>query len=315
MREKTRNTILRLAVHLLLAAFLANAANKFFVADLDYELANGFYAKIFEGVGDAPDQYRILPLGPLKLLCDYLPFNHAVLVYNLFFSFLVFELFWLIMGGLSRSKKFTFNALFGLFYIFAQYSGWRPDTMGLMLVSALLALPGIFLTGENPNFKSVSRSLAISLLLIGLAFSRADIALFFAVLFAIYQTKSWALRLLWVGIPLATQFVLQEFLFPEAEYYSEKIMLWANLSGYYFARHPASYLFLALILAFWKPIGRFLRSTWSHRWFYLLLLGYLGLVLVIGRLNEYRLYLPFVPIFLVIWRDKELSHGTTTDSI
>ena len=75
MQEKTKHILLRIAVHILLAAFLANAANKFFVADLDYEFANGFYEKIFVGLGDAPDQYRILPLGPLKLLCGYLPFE------------------------------------------------------------------------------------------------------------------------------------------------------------------------------------------------------------------------------------------------
>ncbi|MEM7039731.1 MAG: hypothetical protein AAF570_22345, partial [Bacteroidota bacterium] len=68
---------IRLLFHALLAFFLANAANKFFVVDLEYEMENGFYARIFNFQGDAPDQYRILPLLPLKLLCDQLPFNHA----------------------------------------------------------------------------------------------------------------------------------------------------------------------------------------------------------------------------------------------
>ena len=315
MQDKTKHILLRIAVHILLAAFLANAANKFFVADLDYEFANGFYEKIFVGLGDAPDQYRILPLGPLKLLCGFLPFNHAVLAYNLLFSYLVFELLWVVMGGFSRGRKFAVNVLFAGAYIYAQYSGWRPDTMGLMLVASLLALPGLFRSKGDTDFKSVPRILAITLLLIGLAFSRADTALFFAALYAIYQTRSWPLRLLWLAIPVATQVLLQEVLFPEAEYYSDKIMLWANLSGYYFARHPASYLLLALVLAFWGRIGRFLRATWHYRWYYALVLGYLGLVLVIGRLNEYRLYLPFLPIFLVIWRDNARAHGTETDTV
>lgn len=315
MQEKTRHSLVRLSVHVLLAAFLANAANKFFVADLDYEFANGFYAKIFVGLGDAPDQYRILPLAPLKLLCNWLPFNHAVLLYNLLFSFLAFELFWRTMGGLPPAKKYAFNLLLALSYIFLQYSGWRPDTMGLLVVCGMLAFPGLCIPVGQPLPRSILRDTAITLLLISLAFSRSDVALLIGAFYAIYQTKSWPLRLLWLALPIAIQYCLQTYLFPDAEYYSDRIMLGANLSGYYFARHPGSYLLLALAIVYRRAILRFIRETWAYRWYYLLLLGYLGLVLVVGRINEYRLYLPFVPILLVIWRENSNANGTEADPV
>lgn len=292
---RNKDLILRLAFHLLLAIFLANAANKFFIADLDFELENGFYARIFNFLGDAPDQYRILPLLPLKLLCSYIPFNHAVLLYNLFFAFLVFEMFWWLKGAAAQRDKMLFNLIFAGIYIYTQYTGWRPDTMGLMAAAcgAMIAAKA-FPIGPIRNFM-----LLLSILI--LSFSRADIALIFAIYLAFYELKSWPLRGLLILSPIAVQALLQFALFPDAQYYSETIMLMDNLSGYYFFRNPATYLIFAALIALWKPISTFFSSTFAkYRYFYLLMGAYLLLVLVIGRVNEYRLYLPFVPIFLVI---------------
>lgn len=349
MDKRSQQILVRIVVHGLLAVFLANAANKFFVVDLDYELEHHFYGRIFEGVGDAPDQYRILPLLPLKFLTQHLSFNYSVLIYNTVLGFLVFELFWWIMGGVSRNHKLAFNVLFAGAYIYTQYTGWRPDTMGLVFLCALLASPFLVSTGSTrvrsgapdnsmqskggqpsqdqnttipqtasspmPAINPVIRAIGITLLLTAIAFSRADIAMVFALWLAIYQTRNGALILLWLAIPPATQFLLQEIIYPDASYYSDKIMLLDNLRGYYLLRHPATYLILALLIAFWRPILGFFRRSWDQKWFYLLCLGYLGLVLVVGRLNEYRLYLPFVPIFLVIWREYISKHGTTTDPV
>lgn len=313
MSKQSQQILLRLVVHGLLAVFLANAANKFFVVDLDYELEHHFYGRIFIGVGDAPDQYRILPLLPLKLLVQQVTFNYAVLIYNTVLGFMVFELFWWIMGGIHRNKKFTFNALFAAAYIYTQYTGWRPDTMGLVFLCALAVSP--FLVNGSKGQASILQSIGITVLLAAISFSRADIGMVFALWFVIYQSQNWAFILLWVMIPPLAQFTLQEIIYPDAEYYSDKVMLLDNLKGYYLLRHPATYLIVALGLAFWRPIRDFFRQTWNQKWFYLLCLGYLGLVLVVGRINEYRLYLPFVPIFLVIWRDNDSTHATKTDPI
>lgn len=296
-----RSTILRILIHLLLAAFLANAANKFFVGDLEYEAEHQFYARIFDSQGDAPDQYRILPLLPLKALTSRLSFNYSVLIYNIFFGFLALELFSFLMRGWSESRKYSFVALFSILYIYCQYTGWRPDTMGLMVaVAGTLALAEGMKTGPIRHLALLGGIALIS-------FCRADIALAYAVIFAFYYTENWIWRGAMVLVPIAAQLLLQSVLFPDAEYYSEKFMLWDNLRLYYLLRHPATYLILAVLIAWRKPIFTFLRSSLKKYWgAYIIFGGYLLLVLFIGRLNEYRLYLPFVPFFLVMARDLQL---------
>lgn len=312
MTHSQRQIWVRLIFHGLLAVFIANAANKFFTADLDYEISNGFYERIYEGEGDAPDQYRILPLLPLKYLTKALPFNHAVLVYNAALGLLVLELFWWIMGGIEPKKKYTFQVLFGLCYIYAQFSGWRPDTLGLLLLASLLVLPSLW-PSSNDSF---GKNLLTTFLLIALSFARSDIALVYAVFLSLYGSSNWLWRVPWLTIPIGVQAMLQLVIFPEATYYSKKIMLLDNLSGFYLLRHPATYLIAATLLVFWQPLRAFVRKSWRFRWLYLTLLAYLGLVLVIGRINEWRLYLPFVPILLAIWRETQsLEHGEDSGTV
>lgn len=297
---------IRWIIHLLLAIFLANAANKFFVGDLEYELNNGFYARIFAFVGDAPDQYRILPLLPLKAFATRLSFNYSVLLYNCIFAFLVFEASWAIMGKIRSSIKYAVIFLFALLYIYCQYTGWRPDTMGLMTVVSALVLVADRLSA------GALRSVMLVVLVMALTFSRAEIALIFAIYLAIYQVKAWPLRIVLLLLPLAGQLALQGLIFPEAAYYSKKMMLWDNLRLYYILRHPATYLFAAAGLAFWQPIWQFVRETFrAYRYIWLLLGAYLVLVLVVGRLNEFRLYLPFFPLFL--WMACNLKTHTSNE--
>lgn len=302
----------RVIIHGLLAVFLANAANKFFVADLEYELEHGFYKAIFNFVGDAPDQYRVLPLIPLDWLCDFLPFNHAVLVYNFIFTFVVLELFLFILRPMAQKKIFAVALLFVLGYNLCQFSGWRPDTMGLLFFATLLVLP-LKLAGNL-----LSRPAAQSLLtlgLIGLAFCRADVAMVYAFFLAIYQNSHWTVRMIWLMLPVGVQILLQFVLFPDATYYSKTVMVMDNLSGYYLLRHPATYLIVAVVLLWGKQIKEFIQASWKYKWFYFALVGYLGLVFVIGRLNEYRLYLPFLPLFFFIWNEKYLHEKASLDTI
>ena len=188
-------------------------------------------------------------------------------------------------------------------YIYCQYTGWRPDTIGLMLVSTFC----VWVTQkvENPAAKN-------GLLLLGitaLGFSRADIALIFALYFAIYHLQSWPLRILIVAIPLAAQAALQFVIYPDAEYYTKPFMLLDNLRMYYLLRNPATYLIVAVLIGFWPSISTYLRKTFrKYFYFYVLLVMYLLLVLFIGRINEYRLYLPFVPIFLMLWNDLAIKN-------
>jgi hypothetical protein len=293
-----RSILLRLAAHGLLACFLANAANKFFVVDLDFEAVQGFYARIFAFAGDAPDQYRILPLLPLKLLCAHMPFNTAVLLYNLAFGWLGLELLWAVQPKAGEGRRTAVSVLFAGAYIYTQYTGWRPDTMGLFCLAALTVWVAWHVRDR------LLREGALVLLVLALAFARADVALAFAAVLAAYHVRSMSLRLLLPVLPVAVQVLLQWVLFPEAAYYSKTVMLWDNLGGYYLLRNPATYLILALLLLYGRPLWAFTRQLWER---YPIvcgaLLAYLGLVLVIGRLNEYRLYLPFLPLLLAYWNE------------
>lgn len=302
--------IRRLLVHILLAVFLANAANKFFVPDLEYEAIHHFYARIFAFQGDAPDQYRILPLLPLKVLCTALPFNSAVLIYNTVAAFLVFELLWLLMRGISDSRKYATNLILSATYIYFQYTGWRPDTLGLLLICTLTVLAADRI--RDPLLRDGSLLLGT----LAIAFSRADIALAFAAYFALYKVRSLPIRLLLPGLPVFIQLVLQTWVFPDAQYYTQTIMLWDNLSAYYIIRHPATYLIIALLILYARPLAAYALWIWKrYPGFCFIVLGYLGLILVVGRLNEYRLYLPFLPLLLTFWSERTRLHEKETRTL
>lgn len=287
----------RLAYHTLLAAFLANAANRFFIPDLDYELEHRFYQRIFEGVGDAPDQYRILPLlvldacwRLLKAIRPGTPWNHAVLLFNGLFGFMVLEGFYRLATFWTAYQRLLFNLLFAAAYIYTQYTGWRPDTLGLELACILC----VWLWQNAPGRPYWSLP-AIT----ALALCRADVALVFALFQAIYLERARWLKTVLVAIPVVTQYVLQTFLFPNARYYTQPFMLFDNLGGYYLAYNPATWGILAAVWLFWDAIRAFARQVRSnYPWLPWLLAGYTGLVLIVGRLNEYRLYLPFIPLLV-----------------
>lgn len=294
--------LLRLCCHALLAVLLAQAANKFFVVDLDYELTHGFYARIFDFRGDAPDQYRILPLLPLKWLCDWLPFNHAVLLYNGLLGLLALELQWRLGSRLSLAWRWGLSFGLAVLYIFLQYTGWRPDTMGLLVLAQGAAL------GLRDIRDSSLRYVFWGFMVTALSFSRADIALIFALFGTFYRKMSYAA---WIPVPILVQLLLKWVIFPDAAYYTDVLMLRDNLRLYYLFRNPATFLIAGALVAFWRPISSFLRDTFRKNiYFYLLVIGYLGMVMVIGRVNEYRLYLPFIPLLQLITHARKPGSGT-----
>lgn len=293
-----REDIRRIMIHLLLAAFVANAANKFFVPDLEYEAAHSFYARIFAFQGDAPDQYRILPLLPVKLLCYWMPFNTAVLIYNFICTFLCFSIFGRLLRGVEAAKAWGFQFVFAGAYIYTQYTGWRPDTMGLVLIAAALAWWNVSVKEDR------LRQAGLLAGILALAFSRSDFALAIALFHAVYHVKSWPLRLALVAIPLSAQLLLQWVLFPQAHYYTQTVMIFDNLSGYYLLRNPATYILLASVLAFWPAISKgFAWLRVHYPYFLLIFAAYFVLVLWVGRVNEFRIFLPFCPTLLVLWRE------------
>lgn len=307
-----KSTILRILIHGLLAVFLANAANKFFVADLEYEALNGFYDKIFAFEGQAPDQYRILPLLGIKSLIQLggLSFNYAVLLFNAGISFLLFELLWMLSPGKEPRKKYLLSFFYALVYTYLQYTGWRPDTQGLVLLCALLSV-WVWKWGNKDGSWMIT-----CLLLALLAFSRAEIALIFALFIAWTYTKNWAIRVLFVAIPVAVQLLLQVVIFSEALYYTKALMITDNLSLYYFLRNPATYALIAAVLIWFPEIKNEAKRLWKdYPLFILLCIGYLALVFVVGRINEYRLYLPFVPLYMLTLHRGSSGNGEKISGI
>jgi hypothetical protein len=301
--DVTRDKIqigIRLVGNALLAIFIAHAANKFFVLDLAFELEHSFYGRILQFQGDAPDQYRIFPLLPLKYLCAWMPFNTAVLLYNMVFGMVALELLWRLSRGLAENLRWGLGFGLAISYIFLQYTGWRPDTMGLLVLCMVAAL--LLRDLRDASLRMLLYGVSIVLI----SFSRTDIALIYALFGTFYRKRSYAL---FIPIPIIVQIMLQEWIFPNAQYYSKVFMLRDNLSLYYLSRHPGTYLLAATILVFWKPIFAFVKGTFRKNvYFYLLVMGYGLLVLVIGRLNEYRLYLPFLPLLLLIAHGRKSNH-------
>lgn len=291
----SREAFSRIFFHVLAAAFAAIAANKFFILNLEAEAADPFYQRIIEFRGEAPDQYRILPLLGLKLLRLQFPFHHSVMILNGVTAFVVLECLWVLLGSRSWQQKTTFNLLFCTLFIYTQYTGWRPDTM------ALLALCCVLVVWMKEGKAGGLREGGFLLGLVALSFSRADVALAYAVFFGAVSLGNWPLRLLAFVIPIGIQALLQLVLFPDAPYYTHFFMLKDNLSGYYLVMNPATWLLAALLVARGGEIISFIKeSIRKNPYFYLVFTMYAALVLVTGRLNEYRLYLPFVPLFLLL---------------
>ena len=306
-------TFKRLLFHLLLAVFVANAANKFFIGDLEYEEEHQFYERIFNFEGDAPDQYRILPLLAIKglraigrLAVPDFAFHHAVLIFNFICAFLLFELSFRILTHLSRRRRFQVHLLFAILYIYTQYTGWRPDTLGLLLLCQLyvFGVLGMERAGKPNSFLYALFHLFAILLI---SFSRSDIAAIYALFAACYFLKSNFLRFCIISLPFVVQALLQFYWFADAQYYTKSVMLLDNLKGYYILRNPASWLIAAIVLLYFKSIVELLRNVYARFPVFVgLALLYVLLVFVLGRLNEYRLYLPFLPLIVYIsahWKD------------
>ncbi|MEL6862845.1 MAG: hypothetical protein AAFP19_00435 [Bacteroidota bacterium] len=295
----------RFLIHMILAIFIANAANKFFIGDLEYEKEHQFYGRILEFRGDAPDQYRIIPLlgikvvwEGLKLVKAHVPFSNALLVFNFFCAFGLLEFFYQLMGHHRVRIRILFNLLFASLYIYTQYTGWRPDTLGLLFLCTAYCM---YFPFARPGWRSAILQI---LGILVLSFSRSDMALIYGCFVAFYFEQRVWLKVCLVALPIISQLLLQFIIFPEATYYTTPIMILDNLKLYYLVQNPASWLILAFLLIFYNRISRYMkRHIYDYPFFYLLVGAYFGLVFIMGRVNEYRLYLPFIPLFMVIDRE------------
>tara|TARA_B110000444_G_C18572254_1_gene469934 strand:- start:232 stop:606 length:375 start_codon:yes stop_codon:yes gene_type:complete len=111
-----------------------------------------------------------------------------------------------------------------------------------------------------------------------------------------------------VGIPIIVQLLLSNTIYPGAKYYSELIMVTDNLSLLYFINNPTTYLLAALAIFYWERIRELVTHLHAENRFVLIIIaGYILTVFVIGRPNEYRLFLPLLPVILLIANRRQIA--------
>lgn len=257
--------------------------------------------------GRAPDQYRILPyliISAIDSLAAMLPMN----THGLRVPILVFDTLSLFLSALLLRAKFpravsqNFVWLLFLIYPFLMFDGYRPISAFILLI-AILCINAIMWVRQNAKASSPWPLVAILVL----SFTRTDIALLYAVIYLGATNAPMALRITALITPPVALFLLTRVLFPEAEYFSAIVMLWENLRGAFLLGSPLTYLVAALILYYWQSIAPFTKQLFTEFPIVgLAIAAYLLLLLVIAMPNEYRLFLPLLPI--VLWRIEESRH-------
>jgi len=265
-----------------------------------------FFLAIMDFSGRAPDQYRIFPyllLKGLLYLCSEVqpistvtalindaPILRTIFIFNLIASFMMLPLLDTLLCPMREKSRHIILILFALLYPIAHFSGPRPVTQIIIILMALMVL--LWRRSQSPVMAGFTNTVLILLM----AFTRADVALFTAAFLCWHLKANMLLRGLWLVIPVATQAWLQFIVFPEAAYYVPVISLGYNLTPHVL-KYGNHYLLLACLLVFYQQIKPFLLYLWNEqKRFVLLFAGYALTVMIIARLYEYRLYLPFVPL-------------------
>ena len=264
--------------------------------------------------GRAPDQYRILPYMLIGLIAQLvsalagieqgslLPYRYAILIFDS--AFLVLSIYTLRHFFESAKHPAIWIGLL-IIYPLMMFGGYRPIAAFLLLVATLL-------TATIKKQRDGNEGMVISLfcLIYIMCVSRADLALMYALLTLVLKLPLYA-KAIAIALPLLSQYVLGQVVFPEAEYFSPVIMLQDNLSLQYFISSPLTYLWVGLVIYYFSAVMSFIKQSWhEQRILFLVLLAYCLTLFVVGRPNEYRLFLPLLPV--VLWL-VELNKSTSVD--
>lgn len=295
-------------LYFLLSAFAAFAAYRLHIEGFEQVVGEGLEA-IINGTGRAPDQYRILPYLILSLLRDSLspvfgndwkPAIHIFETLSLFAAVV-------LLNRISVTFRSTpaIGIVLLLIYPYLMFDGVRSIAAFIFLFSCIL------INFSKPNL-SVLQKIAFYFVLIAFSFTRADIALLVGLICSIYMMQSIAEKLLTAAIPLGVQAFLNFIMFPEAEYYSNLVMISDNISLSYLANNPTTYLLAGLTVFYWAHVKSFIAYlARDEKIILLLIMGYVLTVCIIGRPNEFRLFLPIFPVVLLIL-DKRTGRDTGT---
>lgn len=298
LRAKYREAL----IFILLAAFTALTTYKLYEAQLIQ------YAHTYDGLihftGPAPEQYRILPYLFLKAFSQIADFNIATLIFNFICFVLVYYIFYSrILTSLSSRARWAVLILFSLLYPVFMVWGYRPVTVFSILLVAYIVANYQQLARITPTYRDLG---LLAVLLLFLSFTRADTAFFTALFLCIYLRNRLPvlIRICYLALPILVQFVLTESIFPEASY-PESIVTFTFLSNlswrqFWFSA-PLVYFLLAVALSFPNTIRRLAVYIRREHMALVFLFGVYTLVIIcIGRPREFRLYLAYIPMMLMV---------------
>lgn len=295
----------------------------------------GYWKSFIDGVGLAPEQYRIGVKMAAWWMVEHFGwgFRHGFVLMDLVSSltgvFLLYQLLQQRRGVRSASLElqwFASAAFIALscFYLVWVGSYFRPETLP---TAGLLALM-VWLWSSWDRVR-VSRRVWVAIALAGVAaiqsWVRADVAFALSAGFFLaclirrrpgeVRDRAWKLvvNLLCVGIAGATQLYIMRVKYPHASYGATPILM---------IRHDLQQpLALPPFLCFMVPIAWTYVQFWRNRsrgWedyndsgLILASLLYLVLWVVLGKLDEVRIFIPFALAMIPLSVDLSLRHVST----
>lgn len=254
---------------------------------------------IVHGRGVAPEQYHYLPHLLAAFLAQMVGFRiavNALAVLSLSAFFLV--VMYVAWPGRSASEKAALCAFVAFFYPISMFFGPRFDTS---LFLALMMI-GLWLSDRPSSYL---------LLIVLFSIARADYALILALFVLVdafeRRRKDIAIYVAAVLVPLGVQ-ILFWIIFASSAYYTKVLTIKENLSGevlkspglWYAVGLAALFFYLAPVKRRDTPIDKRTKLARTAKLATLCL--YVLCIIAVGRLQEWRLLLPALPLVLaLVW--------------
>lgn len=302
-QQNSNSRILIFFTTLIAALFSSWASYRMHILSIE-EFALPILDAVINLQGRAPDQYRVLPyilIHGVNIISELTPLN----IYGLRIPILVFDTLCLTLAALAiratfpRATNQYFVWCLFLIYPYLQFDGYRPISAFILLIS-VVNIRAIMAARLQDN----NSTIWVLLVVLTLSFTRADVALLYAAVFVGATTATRSIKVVMLTIPLLAQLLLTQVLFPDSEYFSATVMLVENLRGVFLLGSPLTYLVLALLLYYRNEALLFCSKLFKELPIVAVALaGYVALLFIVAMPNEYRLFLPLLPI--VLWRIEE----------
>lgn len=248
-----------------------------------------------QGIGPAPDQYRILQIFLIGLPYRFLNLYHSIWVFSLvtltLSNLLILRCGWL---AFNRNTKVLLALILSVIYPLAMYTGPRWDTAFIFGLAILLV-----------ECRRRCWDYGFWLVLAMLAFARSDIALFYALLIAIsnIRPKQKIYTIASIALPLGIQLALQFLIFPTAHYAVDVVMVKENLNSARINMVPLPFFAMAAFALWRDRVGDFCRWLWrspNGSWIYLLFTLYIVMLFTVAIWSELRLLIHLMPAVILL---------------